>query len=44
LTEDDNYQALAIASVMKNFTDQGIEVWLRFGELSWFFSFLLGAS
>jgi hypothetical protein len=31
LTADDNYQALAIASVMKNFTDQGVEVWLRFG-------------
>lgn len=27
-------QAVAIASVMKQFTDQGITVWLRFGHES----------
>ena len=32
LTKDDNYQALAIAKVMKQFTDEGIEVWLRFAH------------
>jgi hypothetical protein len=31
LTKDDNSQAKAIATVMKKFTDEGIEVWLRFG-------------
>ncbi|GAA6010141.1 hypothetical protein JCM10207_005636 [Rhodosporidiobolus poonsookiae] len=32
LTADDNSQALAIAKVMKQFTDEGIEVWLRFAH------------
>ncbi|BGP20873.1 hypothetical protein JCM10213v2_009038 [Rhodosporidiobolus nylandii] len=32
LTNSDNSQALAIASVMKQFTDEGIEVWLRFAH------------
>lgn len=32
LTASDNSQAKAIAAVMKKFTDEGIEVWLRFGE------------
>ncbi|GAA5851901.1 hypothetical protein JCM8547_000093 [Rhodosporidiobolus lusitaniae] len=32
LTEDDNSQALAIAKVMKQFTDEGIEVWIRFAH------------
>ncbi|TNY22278.1 hypothetical protein DMC30DRAFT_445440 [Rhodotorula diobovata] len=37
LTKDDNYQALAIAKVMKQFTDEGIEVWLRFAhEINWY--------
>ncbi|GAA5909575.1 hypothetical protein JCM6882_003459 [Rhodosporidiobolus microsporus] len=37
LTKDDNYQALAIAKVMKKFTDEGIEVWLRFAhEINWY--------
>lgn len=31
LTSSDNSQAKAIAAVMKKFTDEGIEVWLRFG-------------
>ncbi|GAA5970392.1 hypothetical protein JCM11641_001691 [Rhodosporidiobolus odoratus] len=30
LTKDDNSQAKAIATVMKKFTDEGIEVWLRY--------------
>lgn len=32
LTLDDNYQAQAIARVMKKFTSQGVEVWLRFAH------------
>lgn len=32
LTASDNSQAKAIAAVMKKFTDEGIEVWLRFGR------------
>lgn len=32
LSSDDNYQALAIAKVMKKFTSEGIEVWLRFAH------------
>ncbi|BGP44038.1 hypothetical protein JCM10449v2_008095 [Rhodotorula kratochvilovae] len=37
LTKDDNFQALAIAKVMKKFTDEGIEVWLRFAhEINWY--------
>jgi len=32
LTKDDNSQALAIAKVMKKFTDEGVEVWLRFAH------------
>ncbi|GAA5845867.1 hypothetical protein JCM9279_002405 [Rhodotorula babjevae] len=37
LTKDDNSQALAIAKVMKKFTDEGIEVWLRFAhEINWY--------
>jgi len=37
LTESDNSQAVAIAKVMKQFTDQGIEVWLRFAhEVNWY--------
>lgn len=32
LTADNNFQALAIAKVMKKFTDEGIEVWLRFAH------------
>lgn len=31
LTASDDSQAKAIAAVMKKFTDEGIEVWLRFG-------------
>ncbi|GAA5912048.1 hypothetical protein JCM8208_006468 [Rhodotorula glutinis] len=39
LTKDDNSQALAIAKVMKKFTDEGIEVWLRFAhEINWYLS------
>ncbi|GAA5909600.1 hypothetical protein JCM6882_003470 [Rhodosporidiobolus microsporus] len=39
LTKDDNSQALAIAKVMKQFTDEGIEVWLRFAhEINWYLS------
>ncbi|GAA6057184.1 hypothetical protein JCM3770_004366, partial [Rhodotorula araucariae] len=37
LTKDNNFQALAIAKVMKKFTDEGIEVWLRFAhEINWY--------
>ncbi|KAH9818895.1 family 26 glycoside hydrolase [Melampsora americana] len=32
LTSDDNSQAVAIAKVMKKFTDEGIPVWLRFAH------------
>eukprot|EP00918_Siedleckia_nematoides_P006502 GHVU01014159.1.p1 GENE.GHVU01014159.1~~GHVU01014159.1.p1 ORF type:complete len:440 (+),score=36.12 GHVU01014159.1:333-1652(+) len=32
LTESDNSQAVAIANVMKKFTDEGIPVWLRFAH------------
>ena len=32
LTSSDNSQAVAIANVMKKFTDEGIEVWLRFAH------------
>ncbi|KAA1064946.1 hypothetical protein PGT21_019917 [Puccinia graminis f. sp. tritici] len=32
LTSGDNSQAIAIAKVMKNFTDEGIPVWLRFAH------------
>lgn len=32
LTASDPSQGTAIASVMKQFTDEGIEVWLRFGH------------
>ncbi|GAA5861619.1 hypothetical protein JCM1840_005209 [Sporobolomyces johnsonii] len=32
LTSADNSQALAIAKVMQQFTDEGIEVWLRFAH------------
>ncbi|KAM0750419.1 hypothetical protein T439DRAFT_252227 [Meredithblackwellia eburnea MCA 4105] len=32
LTASDNSQATAIAAVMKKFTDEGIEVWLRFAH------------
>ncbi|KAH9444819.1 hypothetical protein Pst134EB_025077 [Puccinia striiformis f. sp. tritici] len=32
LTSDDNSQAVAIAQVLKNFTDEGIPVWLRFAH------------
>ncbi|SGY60910.1 BQ5605_C007g04502 [Microbotryum silenes-dioicae] len=32
LTASDNRQAVAICKVMKKFTDQGIEVWLRFAH------------
>ena len=39
LTEEDNFQALAIAKVMKMFTDEGIEVQLRFAhEVNWYVS------
>ncbi|GJN94705.1 hypothetical protein Rhopal_007796-T1 [Rhodotorula paludigena] len=39
LTKEENYQALAIAKVMKRFTDEGIEVWLRFAhEINWYLS------
>lgn len=34
LTASDDSQAKAIAAVMKKFTDEGIEVWLRFGAWS----------
>lgn len=37
LTASDNSQAINIANVMKQFTDQGIEVWLRFAhEVNWY--------
>ncbi|GAA5898418.1 uncharacterized protein JCM6883_001017 [Sporobolomyces salmoneus] len=37
LTKDDNFQALAIAKVMKQFTGEGIEVQLRFAhEVNWY--------
>ncbi|GAA5864082.1 hypothetical protein JCM5353_006690, partial [Sporobolomyces roseus] len=37
LTESDNFQALAIAKIMKKFTDEGIEVQLRFAhEVNWY--------
>jgi len=37
LTDSDNSQAVAIAKVMKQFTDEGIEVWLRFAhEVNWY--------
>ncbi|GAA6005909.1 hypothetical protein JCM11491_004057 [Sporobolomyces phaffii] len=37
LTKDDNFQALAIAKVMKIFTDEGIDVQLRFAhEINWY--------
>ncbi|ORY70779.1 glycoside hydrolase superfamily [Leucosporidium creatinivorum] len=32
LTADDNQQAVAICKVMKQFTDKGVEVWLRFAH------------
>lgn len=32
LTSEDNSQAVAIANVMKKFTDEGIPVWLRFAH------------
>ncbi|GAA5969385.1 hypothetical protein JCM11641_008097 [Rhodosporidiobolus odoratus] len=32
LTEDDNQQAVAICKVMKEYTDEGVEVWLRFAH------------
>ncbi|GAA6038352.1 hypothetical protein JCM8097_007605 [Rhodosporidiobolus ruineniae] len=32
LTEDDNQQAVAICNVMKEYTDEGVEVWLRFAH------------
>ncbi|GAA5872753.1 hypothetical protein JCM3774_005051 [Rhodotorula dairenensis] len=37
LTASDDSQAKAIAAVMKKFTDEGIEVWLRFAhEVNWY--------
>ena len=37
LTTDDNTQAMQIVSVLKQFTDEGIEVWLRFAhEMNWY--------
>jgi len=37
LTKDENFQALAIAKVMKQFTDEGIDVQLRFAhEVNWY--------
>lgn len=37
LTTSDNSQAVNIAKVMKQFTDEGIEVWLRFAhEVNWY--------
>ncbi|GAA6003902.1 hypothetical protein JCM10207_006460 [Rhodosporidiobolus poonsookiae] len=32
LTTDDNQQAVAICKVMKEYTDEGVEVWLRFAH------------
>lgn len=32
LTAEDNQQAVAICKVMKQFTDKGVEVWLRFAH------------
>lgn len=32
LTAEDNQQAVAICKVMKQFTDKGLEVWLRFAH------------
>jgi hypothetical protein len=37
LTADNNPQALSIATIMEKFTDEGIEVWLRFAhEVNWY--------
>ncbi|KAM0787080.1 hypothetical protein ACM66B_006338 [Microbotryomycetes sp. NB124-2] len=37
LSAKDNYQAKAIAKVMKKYTDAGVEVWLRFAhEVNWY--------
>ncbi|KAK4049716.1 hypothetical protein OIV83_003991 [Microbotryomycetes sp. JL201] len=37
LTRKDDYQAKAIAKVMKKFTDAGVDVWLRFAhEVNWY--------
>lgn len=37
LTKADNSQAVNICNVMKKFTDEGIEVWLRFAhEVNWY--------
>jgi hypothetical protein len=37
LSSSDNSQANAICQVMKQFTDQGLEVWLRFAhEVNWY--------
>lgn len=37
LTASDNSQAVNIANVLKQFTDEGIEVWLRFAhEVNWY--------
>lgn len=37
LTYGDNSQAVAIAQVMKQFTDRGVTVWLRFAhEVNWY--------
>lgn len=36
-TSSNNYQAVAVCKVMKQFTDQGVEVWLRFAhEMNWY--------
>lgn len=36
-TSDSSSNAYAIAKVMKEFTDEGVEVWLRFGhEMNWY--------
>jgi len=37
LTTDDNSQAVRICTVLKEFTDEGLEVWLRFAhEVNWY--------
>lgn len=37
LTPDNNWQAINICNVMKQFTDRGVEVWLRFAhEVNWY--------
>lgn len=43
-TPSNNYQAVAVCKVMKQFTDQGVVVWLRFVSALLFFLFFLFSS